>query len=215
MKNPVALLGSGGHARVLLGMLLRLDAQILGFVDPHRPMGESYLGFEILGGDEAVLNYPAHQIELINGLGSIPGDAGLRQHLFEGFRRHGYRFQSVVDPKAFVAEDVELEEGVQVMAGVIIQAGTKIALNSIVNSGAIVEHDCRIGKHVHIAPGAVLSGGIEVGDNVHIGTGATIIQGVRIGDGGIIGAGSVVTRNVCSRQIVYPARSHIQDLPKD
>lgn len=211
--NTVILLGSGGHARVLLGMLRRLDVELLGIVDPHRLAGSEYFGVGILGGDEAILDYAADRVELVNGIGSLPGDTGLRQQLFEQFyERHGYRFKTLIDPRAFIAADAELAEGVQVMAGGIIQAGAQIAENCIVNSGAIVEHDCRIGRHVHIAPGAVLSGGVEVGDYAHIGTGATVIQGLRIGEGSVIGAGSVVTRDVGCRQIVYPARSQFRDL---
>lgn len=210
--RPVILLGSGGHARVLLDMLRRLEVEILGIVDPHRPVGGDYLGVGILGDDAAIFDYSAGQIELVNGIGSLPGDSGLRAALFEQFRLRGYRFKTLIDPRAFVADTAELAEGVQAMAGVIIQAGTQIALNCIVNSGAIVEHDCRIGSHVHIAPGAVLSGGVEVGDRVHIGTGAAVIQGIKIGEDSVIGAGSVVTRDVGCRRIVYPARSHVRDL---
>jgi UDP-perosamine 4-acetyltransferase len=210
--KPIILLGSGGHARVLLNQLRRLQVDILGIADPYRPIAADFFGLRILGEDAAVLNYAAEQIELVNGLGSLPKDAGLRCGLFSKFKQSGYHFKTLVDPAAFVASDAELAEGVQVMAGVIIQAGTIIAENCIVNSGAIVEHDCRIGRHVHIAPGAVICGGVEIGDHVHIGSGATLIQGLRIGEETVIGAGSIVTRNVASRQIVYPSRALVQDL---
>lgn len=212
MSKPVILLGSGGHARVLLDMLRRLEVEVLGIADPHRPMGSEHWGTKILGGDSAVLAYTEGDIELVNGIGSLPRDTGLRGNLYEHFVGQGYVFQTLIDPRAFTAGDVQLAMGVQVMAGAIIQAGTKFAENCIVNSGAIVEHDCRIGRDVHIAPGAVLSGGVELGDKVHIGTGATIIQGLRIGSGSVVGAGSVVTRDVGCNQIVYPPRSHIQHL---
>jgi len=152
---------------------------------------------------------------LIQPRSSLPKDKGLRARLFNTFNAKGYRFKTLVDPTAFIAADVELSDGVQVMAGVIIQAGTKIAENTIVNSGAIVEHDCRIGRHVHIAPGAVLSGTVDVGDGVHVGTGATIIQGISIGAGSIIGAGSVVTQDIACNRIVYPPRSQIKSIDRD
>lgn len=215
MSRTVILLGSGGHARVLLSMLRRLQIDILGFVDPHRPVGSDYLGVKVLGDDSAVLAYSIEQVELVNGVGSLPGDAGVREHLFSQFSARGYRFGTVIDPRAFVATEAELMQGVQVMAGAIIQAGAKIASNCIINSGAIIEHDCRIGRHAHIAPGAVLSGGVEVGDNVHIGTGAMVIQGIRIGSGSVVGAGGIVTRDVGKGRIVYPARSHIQAWQQD
>lgn len=212
MSFPVVVLGSGGHARVLLGMLRRIEVRVLGIADPNRSLGEEYLGVRVLGNDDAVLNYAPQSIELVNGIGSLPGDHGLRAKLYRRFVEVGYRFKTIVDPRAFVASDAELAPGGQVMAGVIIQTGTKIAENCIVNSGAIVEHDCRIGAHVHIAPGAVLSGGVLVGDQVHVGTNATVIQGIHIGEHSVIGAGSVVTRDVGCRQIVYPSRPQIRDL---
>lgn len=212
MSKPVILLGGGGHARVLLGMLRRMQVEVLGVVDPVLAVGDDWLGCRVLGGDDAVAGYGVEQVELVNGIGSMPKDAGSRARVFQQFRSLGYRFASVIDPRAFVADDVELAMGVQVMAGVIIQAGTIIAENSIVNSGAIVEHDCRIGRHVHIAPGATLCGAVNVADETHIGAGAVVIQGVRIGSRSIVGAASVVTRDVGSRQIVYPARSQLQEL---
>lgn len=215
MTKPIIVLGGGGHAKVLIDMLRRLDCRVLGMVDPNQTIGSVVHGLEVLGVDNAVFDYPAAEIELVNGIGSLPKDKGLRAGLFNAFSAKGYRFKTLIDPTAIVAADVELSDGVQVMAGVIIQAGTEIALNTIVNSGAIVDHDCRIGSHVHIAPGAVLSGAVEVGDAVHIGTGATIIQGISIGAGSIIGAGSVITQSIACDQIVYPARPLIRSISRD
>jgi UDP-perosamine 4-acetyltransferase len=210
--KPVILLGSGGHAKVLLGMLNRLAVPIIGVADPNQPPASIWFGLKVLGGDASVLEFASNQVELVNGLGSLPGDSGVRLALYKYFSQQGYVFKTVIDPRAFVAEGVFFADGVQVMAGAIIQVGTKFASNSIVNSGAIVEHDCRIGKHVHIAPGATLSGQVQLGDKVHIGTGATIIQGMTIGDESVVGAGSVITKPVGRRQIVFPPRAQYQDL---
>ncbi|MFI3155456.1 MAG: acetyltransferase [Methylococcaceae bacterium] len=214
MTKPVIILGGGGHAKVLIDILRRLNCRLLGIVDPNQPIGSMLLGLHILGADNVVLDYSETKIELVNGLGSLPKDKGLRAGLFNTFNTQGYRFKTLIDPSAFIAADVELSEGVQVMAGVIIQTGTKIAENTIVNSGAIVEHDCCIGRHVHIAPGTVLSGTVDIGDHVHIGTGATIIQGINIGTGSIIGAGSVVTQDIACNRIVYPPRSQIKPIER-
>lgn len=214
MTKPVIILGGGGHARVLLDILRRLNCRLLGIVDPHQPVGGTLLGLQVLGADDVVFDYSATEIELINGIGSLPKDKGLRASLFNSFNAQGYRFKTLIDPTAFIAADVELKNGVQVMAGAIIQAGAKIAENTIVNSGAIVEHDCRIGRHVHIAPGAILCGAVAIGDNVHIGTGATIIQGISIGSDSVIGAGSVITQDVAGNRIVYPPRPQIKSIER-
>lgn len=213
--KPLLILGSGGHARVLISLLRRLQRPMLGIIDPHRLIGDSVLGLKVLGNDKQVLHYPPEQIELVNGVGSLPNETGIRSALFNRFSQLGYHFPALIDSHALIAEEVRLEQGVQVMAGVIIQTGTKIAENCIVNSGAIIEHDAQIGPHGHIAPGAVLSGNVTLGANVHIGTGASIIQGISIGRGSIIGAGATVTRDVGEWQIVYPARVHIEHRPAE
>lgn len=214
MTKPIIVLGGGGHAKVLIDILRRLNCRLLGITDPNQAMGQLLHGVNVLGADSVVFDYSESGIELINGVGSLPKDKGLRAALFNTFNSKGYHFKTLIDPTAFIAADVELSEGVQVMAGSIIQAGTKIAENTIINSGAIIEHDCRIGQHVHVAPGAVLSGTVKVGNHVHIGTGATIIQGINIGTGSIIGAGSVVTQDIACNRIVYPPRSQIKSIER-
>lgn len=210
MQKPLILMGSGGHAKVLLETLRTLNYPLLGIADPNLSVGSALFGLTILGSDDVIAGYSPEEIELVNGIGALPKDNGLRVKLFNRFNQQGYRFKTVLNSTAIISPSAQFLVGVQVMAGAIIQADAHIANNSIINSGAIIEHDCRIGEHVHIAPRAVLSGGVEVSDHVHIGTGAVIIQGIKIGRGSIIGAGSVVTRHVDANQIVYPARSHIQ-----
>ncbi|MFA5984400.1 MAG: acetyltransferase [Methylococcaceae bacterium] len=207
MFKPVILLGSGGHAKVLAAVLKKRASPVLGVTDPGRDVGNTVFDWPVLGDDSALLQYPPDTIELVNGIGSIPKDNGLRRQLFAKFHDLGYQFKNVIDQRALIADEVSLAEGVQVMSGAIIQAGTQIACNAIINSGAIIEHDCVLGQHVHVAPGAVLCGAVVIGDNVHVGAGAVVIQGVTIGSGCIIGAGCVVTRGLEPCQTVYPPRS--------
>jgi UDP-perosamine 4-acetyltransferase len=82
------------------------------------------------------------------------------------------------------------------MAGAVIQSGSRIGINSIINTRASVDHDCVIGNHVHISPGVTLSGGVEIGTCSHIGTGSTVIQGIVIGNSCLAAAGAVVTKDV-------------------
>lgn len=210
--KPLIILGGGGHAKVLIDILLRLSCKIIGIIDPHLPINSKILGFNILGDDQVVLDYPPTDIELINGIGSLPNDSRLRVHLFNYFKNNGYQFKTVIDPTAYIAKETCLSEGVQIMAGAIIQVGTNIACNTIANSGSIIEHDCEIGQHVHIAPGAVLSGAVKLSDYVHIGTGAKVIQGIHIGAHSIIGAGSTVTKNIESHNMVFPPKPFIQPI---
>jgi len=191
---PLILVGAGGHARVLLSALLLLERPILGFVDIDESQRE-LLGIQRIGNDDVVLDYDAQQVLLVNGVGSV---ASVRNRLrvYEFFRARGYNFASVIHPGAIIAPETDLADGVQMMAGAILQTGCVVREDCIINTGALLDHDCIIQPHAHIAPGAVLSGAVHVGARAHVGAGATVIQGVHIGSDSIVGAGAVVLSDV-------------------
>ncbi len=162
-----------------------------------------------LGSDDVLLQkYHPDEVDLVNGLGSLPSK-DLQWKLYERFTSLGYLFTSVISPHAILSGYVELGQGVQIMAGVIVQAGARIGDNTLLNTGCIVEHDCCIGPHNHLAPGASLSGGVTTGICVHIGTGANVIQNLNIGDHAVIGAGTTIARDVPPHQTLIPARNRI------
>jgi UDP-perosamine 4-acetyltransferase len=206
LSLPVIVIGGGGHAKVLADMLKLQGRELLGYTDASARLA-SALGLRYLGTDDELRSYPPPGVQLVNGVGSIRS-ASNRRRIFESLKTKGYLFAGVVHPSAVIASGVQLEEGVQVMAGALIQPGCRIGANSIVNTGAIVDHDCQIGAHVHVAPGAVLSGNVCVGEETHIGSGAAIIQGMAVGARSLVGAGAVVVRDVPSDVTVHgvPAR---------
>lgn len=114
----------------------------------------------------------------------------------------GLTAASAVHPRATVARDAELSQGVQIMAGAVVAARTHISDWCIVNTNASVDHECRLGPGVHIGPGATLCGLVEADENTFIGAGAVVLPRVHIGAGAVVGAGSVVTRDVPENAIV-------------
>jgi sugar O-acyltransferase (sialic acid O-acetyltransferase NeuD family) len=194
LELPVIVIGGGGHAKVLVSTLLLCRRNILGFVDLN-PTASPLLGIWYLGSDAAVLLHAPGDVRLVNGVGSA-GSTASRRDVYDRFSHEGYCFATVVHPSAIVAPEVQIEDGVQIMAGAILQPGTCVGSNAIVNTGAIIDHDCVVGAHAHIAPGAVLSGGVHVDSGAHVGTGACIIQGVFIGAASVVGAGAVVIKDV-------------------
>lgn len=208
MRPSIIILGAGGHAKVLVDALLKSGSTITGIVDPNPGLcGSEILGIPVLGGDNIVTNFPTSNILLANGLGST-GFTLKRQQLYEKFKDAGYLFATVVHPSAVIASDVTLGEGVQIMAGAVVQTGSRIGINSIINTRSSVDHDCIVGDHVHIAPGVTISGGVNIGSYSHVGTGATVIQGITIGEQSLLAAGTVVIRNVHTgaRMAGVPAR---------
>ncbi len=192
--KAIIMLGAGGHAKVLLDILLDCGANVIGILD-QIPRGAGLFGVPIIGTDDDIKNYSTTAVELVNGLGSI-NVVGARANIFKKFKAIGYNFRSVIHSSAIVSRRAQLGEGVQIMAGVVINPGTRIGDNAIINTRASIDHDCRIAAHVHIAPGCVLSGGVTIGSRTHIGTGSSIIQGINIGEKVLIGAGSVVVHDI-------------------
>lgn len=209
VNKPVIVLGAGGHASVLVDMLRSQGVVPLALVAPTADAPRAALAGIPLWHDEEILTHLPDEVELVNGIGSLPGNP-LRATLFARYRTLGYRFASVVSAQAMVSDYAVLEEGAQVMAGAIIQAGTQIGANSIINTGAIVDHDCWIGGNNHIAPGAVLSGGVSTGDAVHIGTGAMLVQNIKIGSHTVVGAGATVIKDLAPNKTLYVAKPFLR-----
>jgi sugar O-acyltransferase (sialic acid O-acetyltransferase NeuD family) len=191
---PIIVVGGSGHAKVLVSTLLLEHRTVLGFVDPD-PSLPPILGVRRLGDDNEVFRYAPEQIRLVNGVGS-GRSTELRKSVYARFRDKQYFFEAAIHPSASIAADVRAGDGLQVMAGAIVQTGVRLGENVILNTGAIVDHDCVVGDHVHVAPGVTLSGCVHLDDRVHVGTGASIIQGIHIGTGSTVGAGAVVLHDV-------------------
>ncbi len=194
----IIILGGGGHARVLIS-LIRADAryEISGILDPGLKRETMVDHIPVLGGDNLLSRQIKEGIALACiGVGSV-GGSSRRTCLYKTAKEIGFSVPCLIHPRAIVKEnEVNISEGVQVMVGAIIQAGSLVRENTIINTGAIIEHDCVIGKHVHICPGAVISGGVIIGESTFIGAGATIIQGIKIGNNSVVAAGAVVVNDV-------------------
>lgn len=179
---------------MLVSALLLLGRSVLGFVDLD-PVLPPLLGVRHLGDDSAVFGHRPDSVRLVNGVGSIRCTRN-RRNVYERFVQKQYGFATVIHPSAVVAPEVQMEDGVQVFAGAVVQTGCRLGANAVLNTGARVDHDCVIGAHAHLSPGVTICGAVRVGDGAHIGAGATVIQGLRIGAASLVGAGALVIRDV-------------------
>ncbi|QMV41701.1 acetyltransferase [Cohnella cholangitidis] len=189
------VIGGGGHAKVLIDMLNRNGYNIVGYSALSPSNQEVFRELAYLNAEIDLDSKEFSTIALFNGIGST-GNPKKRKEVFEQWTRKGYPFPAIVHPLAFVADDVRLADGAQVMVGAIVQPSSSVGENSIINTKSSVDHDCFVGNHVHISPGAVLCGDVCVEDEAHIGAGAIIKQGIRVGMGSIVGAGAVVVNNI-------------------
>ncbi len=202
--KKIIILGGGGHARVLIDLIGITDRyKIIGILDPGLKQENMFDNVPVLGGDDILPELFTEGIKLACiGIGSVR-DNSKRKKLYKTVKKIGYSVPGLIHPQAIVSKNsVRISEGVQVMVGAIIQTGSVVGENTIINTGVIIEHDCNIGKHVHVCPGAVISGGCMIDDNSFIGAGATVIQGVKIGKDAVVAAGAIILEDVPDNSMV-------------
>lgn len=193
----IVIVGAGGHAKVVIEVIRAGGLfEIVGVVDQQADRADRPLDLPFLG-DDAVLFDRAIPAECVAiGVG-VPRVGGERPALFRRLRSCGYDVPALVHPSAIVA-GATIGDGVQIMARAVVQPGTSIGENCIINTAAVVEHDCCVEADAHIAPGATLGGGVSVGAGAMVGLGASVLPGLKIGHGATVGAGAVVVRDVAA-----------------
>lgn len=205
--SGIAIIGAGGHGRVIASVLQAANASVAGFIDSGV---KGDLPFPLLGDDSDIpkLIQNGSINSFIIGLGSVKGGPSVRAKLFNKMIDLGLAPAVAIHPMAILSPGVKLGAGCAVMAGAIINTGTSVGKNSIINTGAIIDHDGEIGEHVHIGPGVTLSGNVTVGDNSLIGVGSTIRQSITVGENVTLGAGSVAVKDIASGVTAFgnPAR---------
>lgn len=205
MTPRVAILGAGGHARVVEDILtLQIQAgagfEFAGFIGRagvHSPL-------PLLGVDDDLSRLFAKGVltHVVIGLGAVLGGPSSRTKLEAKIDDLGVPFFIARHPSAVIAHSVKIDDGSVIMAGAIINPGTRIGRNAIVNTRSSIDHDCQISDGVHIAPGATLSGGVTVGARTLIGVGASCKQGITIGSDVTVAAGAVVISDAPSKSTV-------------
>lgn len=204
----IVIWGAGGHAKVVADILRCMGGyEIAGFLDDAKPArhGQPFYGATILGGKE--------QLPLLqeNGVTHIIlgfGDNAARLRLNALVKEFAFHLATAIHPRATVAADVPIGEGTVIAAGAVINPGSRLGANVIINTCASVDHDCIVEDGAHLSPGARLGGKVTIGRGAWLAMNSAAVPGITIGEGAIIGAGAVVLSNIPPRVLAYgiPAR---------
>lgn len=173
--NSYAILGAGGHARAVRDVLLEIYGQELPMFENDADVPQDAIVFIGVGNRARI------------------GDSDLSKRMFL-FAKFEKQVRGFVAPTAVVRGIVSPSS--QIMPGAVINVGSSVGANSLINTSVVVEHDCRVGEHCHVAPGAVLCGEVRVGNYAHIGAGAVVKQGITIGRNCVVGMGLSVRRDL-------------------
>jgi sugar O-acyltransferase (sialic acid O-acetyltransferase NeuD family) len=189
ISTGIAIIGAGGHGKVVLSALVAAGQHVDAFFDDDSTLiGKTILGIPV----EGPLN--AATPERIGSLVIGVGDNRVRQSLA---KRFGWvTWLTARHPSSWIDSSVVLQGGSVVFAGAVVQPDAIIGEHAILNTGCTVDHDCRIGAFAHLGPGVHLCGDVSVEEGVLVGVGAVVRPGIRVGRWSIVGAGAVVVRDV-------------------
>jgi UDP-perosamine 4-acetyltransferase len=204
-QDAIVVIGGGGHARVVMEILLVAGWRVAGYTDP-KGTGGAFGSIPCLGDDSELPPLAARYRHAIVAL----GDNALRGNLARKAVELGFELGNAIHPSAQISPSATFGRGIAIMANAVLNAGTVVLDDSIINTAATVDHDGRIGRDVHIAPGCHLAGYVTVEDGALVGVGSIVGRGrpLRIGEGAVVGSGSVVVHDVPAFTMVVgnPAR---------
>jgi sugar O-acyltransferase (sialic acid O-acetyltransferase NeuD family) len=201
--EPLIIVGSGGHARVVLDAAIASGRyHPLGFVDDFRPAGQVIDDLPVVGSTMSLLDIRAEHPEM--QVVVAIGDNFTRFRAVQNVEKLMplVRWATVIDPSATVSRRAEIGEGSMIAAGAVLNPSVRLGKHVILNNCAALAHDNTFDDFSSVGPGVRTGGNVTVGSYSHIGIGATISHNVVIGDHVVVGAGAVVVGNFEDHVIV-------------
>jgi sugar O-acyltransferase (sialic acid O-acetyltransferase NeuD family) len=190
------LVGAGGHAKELLGILhVQKDlADVFLYDDVTKDLPSKLFNqFPILRNEVEAKAQLQKDPRFILGI----GNPYFRSQLAEKFIGWGGKLTSLISPNALIGIfNVHLGEGLNIMPNAVITEEVSIGKGTLVHIHSSIHHDCTIGEYCEILPGSRVLGNVTIGDYSSIGSGAVILPKIKIGNRVIVGAGAIVTKNI-------------------
>lgn len=205
MPNELVLVGSGGHAKVIIDIIQQNGIyKVIGCTSVHLNQ-QHVMGVPILGDDSMLPGIFQNGVR--NAFVAL-GDNRLRERVLESVCKLGFGLVNAISKFAYVAPSVKLGRNIAIMSGAVINPDTIVKDNAIINTGTTIDHDNLIERSVHVAPGSSLAGNVTVRQGSFLGIGCKVIPNTTIGEWCTVGAGAVVIRNLPAHSLAVgvPAR---------
>ncbi|ASL44131.1 Putative acetyltransferase EpsM [Burkholderia sp. AD24] len=219
MQN-IVLVGSSGHAKVVIDIVERQARyRIVGLIDAFRKVGETTLGYAVLGSESDLLALAAeHDLKgVIVAIGDNSVRAKVTAKVADICASLSLPFVSAVHPSASIGKETTIGAGTVVMAGAVINPACRIGRGCIVNTRASLDHDSVMVDYSSLAPGVTTGGNCHIGSHAAVSIGAVLRHGIAIGEHSVVGAGSLVLSAVEAFSIAYgsPAKKVRDRQPGD
>ncbi len=201
MEKKLILVGGGGHCKSVIDVAESAGYTILGILDKSDKVGESVLGYKIIGTDDDMAFFADRAVFVVT-VGQIKSSY-LRIKLHQMLTDAGCHLATIVAPTAHVSPYAFIGEGTVVMHQAVVNANAHIGKGCIINTFANIEHDAVIGDYCHISTGSMVNGECRVGERCFIGSQSVLANCITIGDDIVLAAGSIVRKNIIGKGTYY------------
>ncbi len=194
-KENLVLIGGGDQCLITLDMLEEyFSYRIIGIIDSKDRVGQSILGYPIIGTDDELLDISKECSNFLITVGQIES-ASVRLRIFKQLKEINASLPIIIHPLAHVSKHATLGEGTVVFAYNIIDTGVTIGKNCIINHGSIIGHNAIIGNHCHISTNCSIAKCV-IKDECFVGGNSWINNGVYLPQGTVIGSASNVIKGL-------------------
>jgi len=194
-KRDIILVGGGGHCKSVIDIIENgNEFSIIGIIDTPEKVGESVLGYPIIGDDSTISKWIAKDMYFHISLGQIHSNEP-RIKLFNMIKNNGGTLPIIKAPDAYVSKHSKIGPGVLIAHKAIINAGVSVGENTIINSGALIEHDSKIGAQCHISTLCAVNADCEIKDGSFLSSHVVINRGCCLPPNSIVYSGAIVTQS--------------------
>jgi len=195
MKQPLLLVGGGLHCKTCIDVIEQEGRfYVKGIVDKKEKVGGTILGYPIIATDEDI---PELAGECPNFFITV-GDVNLfavRNKLFKNLTCRGVSTPTIISPLSYVSPHTTIGEGSILFPFSIIDVGSKVGNNCIINHAATLLHEATVEDNCHISVNSVIGNSL-IGHDTFIGVNSFVNNGLEIAPHCIIGSGSNVIRSI-------------------
>lgn len=190
MDKKIIIIGSGGHARSCLDVILsEKKYKFLGYIDKNP--GKT----NIIGSDKDFKKIFKKAKYALIGIGQIKNYTP-RLKIFKKLKKIGFKLPIVKSKNSYVSKLSSIGEGTVIMHGAIVNAFAKIGKNTIINTGAIIEHDVVVGDNCHISTNVTINGECKIGNNTFVGSNSVVVNNIEIGKYKFIKCNSLIKKDL-------------------
>lgn len=201
--NNLIIIGASGNSLAIINSINRINLinksiNIIGIIDDVAK--ESFLGVDIIGD---IKNHSVRNDSFyINGISSIKSFTAKKVIIVQ-FKKLGARFLTVIDPTAYISEEVKIGEGSYIGANNYIGSFVTIGEHCIFLQNIAFNHHSAVSDFTSISSGVSILGHCSIGNCCHISANSSVNPHISISDNVVIGTASNVTKDCESDSIYY------------